>query len=422
MIAPLSSQLQPDTGGALLADAFGLPIAAHRPGNATLEGVRFAVKDVFDIAGTRTGAGNPVWRAERAVATRHATAVERLLAAGAVFVGKALTDELTYSLAGINAHYGIPRNPASPDRLPGGSSSGSVAAVASGLAEIALGTDCGGSVRLPASYCGVWGMRPTHGRLSGQGCVVLAHSFDTVGLFADTLDHLEGTFCALAHVEAVANSAASSAANHSKSAPACITLDDAGIDALLDPAVRQAFADLRQADTDLQPVATTLDLTAWTAAFRILQASEAWMEHGLWVSQHGEQLGADVRQRFDLAAGITAAQVRHAQEVRTAAIRSMNRILDERNKVIVIPTVPTPAPLLAADDAQVNDIRMRSQHLLCIAGLVGLPQISMPWIRVDGAPVGLSIIGGRGCDEIVLQAARSMQPRIVGASTARCAS
>ncbi len=416
MIAPLSSQLQPDTGGALLADAFGLPIAAHRPAKATLDGVRFVVKDVFDIAGTRTGAGNPVWRAGRTVAPRHATAVERLLAAGAVFGGKALTDELTYSLAGINAHYGIPRNPASPDRLPGGSSSGSVAAVASGLAEIALGTDCGGSVRLPASYCGVWGMRPTHGRLSGQGCVVLAHSFDTVGLFADTLDHLEGAFCALAHAEPIDGSTAGLA----DESPACMTLDDAGIDALLDPAVQQAFAELRHAHTDLRPVATTLDLQAWAAAFRILQASEAWMEHGLWVAEHADQLGPDVRHRFDLAAGVTAAQVRHAQEVRVSAIRTMNRILDEQNKVIVIPTVPTPAPLLAAESAQVDDIRMRSQHLLCIAGLAGLPQVSMPWIKVDGAPVGLSIIGGRGCDEIILHAARCMQSRI--ASTARSAS
>ena len=397
---PLHSQLQPGTGGAFLAEAFGLSLQAHLPHGNKLEGVRFAVKDVFDIAGTRTGAGNPVWLSGHPAANKHAAAVERLLSDGASFVGKTLTDELTYSLAGINAHYGVPRNPASPDRLPGGSSSGSVAAVAAGLAEIALGTDCGGSVRLPASYCGVWGMRPTHGRLSGHGCLTLAHSFDTVGWFADTLEHLEQTFCALAHAETT-------------NMPATfLTLNDGGINGLLDPAVSDAFTQLKNAQSDFLAIESKLDLASWAAAFRILQASEAWMEHGSWVTQYADELGTDIRQRFSIAAGVTPAQVRTAQEVRIAAIRELNRILDSQHKVIVLPTVPTPAPLLSADSATVDDIRMRSQHLLCIAGLAGLPQLSMPWIQVQGAPVGLSIIGGRGCDEIVLHAAHKLQARI----------
>ncbi|MFJ7567408.1 amidase [Herminiimonas sp. NPDC097707] len=400
MNIPLSSQLQPDTGGAFLAEAFGHSLQAHLPFGKKLEGVRFAVKDVFDIAGTRTGAGNPVWLSGNPVANKHAAAVERLLSDGATFVGKTLTDELTYSLAGINAHYGVPLNPASPDRLPGGSSSGSVAAVAAGLADIALGTDCGGSVRLPASYCGVWGMRPTHGRLSGHGCITLAHSFDTVGWFANTLEHLEQTFCALAHAETT-------------SMPATfLTLNDDGINSLLDPTVGDAFSALKNQQTDFLSVTTALDLTAWAAAFRILQASEAWMEHGLWVTQHADELGADIRQRFNIAANVTTTQVRAAQEVRIAAIRELNQILDNQHKVIVIPTVPTPAPLLSADSTQVDDIRMRSQHMLCIAGLAGLPQLSMPWIQINGAPVGLSIIGGRGCDEIVLHAAHKLQAKI----------
>lgn len=404
MNAPLSSQLQDHTGGAFLAYAFGKSLHAHRPLGNALSGARFAVKDVFDIAGTLTGAGNPVWLSGNAVASKHAAAVERLLANGASFVGKTLTDELTYSLAGINAHYGIPRNPASPDRLPGGSSSGSVVAVASGLADIALGTDCGGSVRLPASYCGVWGMRPTHGRLSGHGCLVLAHSFDTVGWFATTLAHLEQTFCALAHAETT-------------SVPTTfLTLNDDGINSLLDPAVLHAFNALRNRQMDFLSVTTALDLKAWAAAFRILQASEAWMEHGLWVTQHAGKLGLDIRQRFEIAAGVKPTQVAAAQEGRIAAIRAINQILDDQHKVIVIPTVPTPAPLLSAESTLVDDIRMRSQQLLCIAGLAGLPQLSMPWIQVDGAPVGLSIIGGRGCDEIVLHAAHQLQARIAGST------
>ncbi|MNR83594.1 Glutamyl-tRNA(Gln) amidotransferase subunit A [compost metagenome] len=400
MNALLSSELQPDTGGAFLAENFGLSLQAHRPTGNKLKDVRFAVKDVFDVAGTRTGAGNPVWLSDNPVAHKHAAAVERLLSGGATFVGKTLTDELTYSLAGINVHYGVPRNPASPDRLPGGSSSGSVAAVAAGLADIALGTDCGGSVRLPASYCGVWGMRPTHGRLSGHGCLTLAHSFDTVGWFANTLEHLEQTFCALAH------------ATTARTEASFVTLNDGGIDDLLDTAVLDAFNNLKNRQMDFLPVTTALDLPAWAAAFRVLQASEAWMEHGLWVTQHAQELGVDIRQRFDIAAKISATQVCAAQEVRIAAIRAMNQVLDNQYKVIVIPTVPTPAPLLSADSAMVDDIRMRSQQLLCIAGLAGLPQLSMPWIQIQGAPVGLSIIGGRGCDEVILRAAHQLQARI----------
>jgi amidase len=152
--------------------------------NGPLHGLTMAVKDVFDIAGHRTGNGNPVWLETHAPAERTASAVERLLAAGASMVGKTHTDEMAYSLNGENVHYGTPTNPNAPGRIPGGSSSGSAAAVAGGLVDFALGTDCGGSVRLPASYCGIYGIRTTHGLVLADGVVDLAASFDTVGWFA----------------------------------------------------------------------------------------------------------------------------------------------------------------------------------------------------------------------------------------------
>jgi hypothetical protein len=149
-----------------------------------LRGLTFAVKDVFDIAGHRTGNGNPLWLETHPPATRTASAVERLLAAGAKMVGKTHTDELAYSLNGENVHYGTPINPRAPGRIPGGSSSGSAVAVAGSLVDFALGSDCGGSVRLPASYCGIYGIRTTHGLVPADGVVDLAKSFDTVGWFA----------------------------------------------------------------------------------------------------------------------------------------------------------------------------------------------------------------------------------------------
>lgn len=149
-----------------------------------LAGVTLAVKDLFDVAGLPTGAGSPEWLATHPVPNESAAAVSRLLDAGAHIVGKTHTDELAWSLNGENAHYGTPQNPNAPGRIPGGSSSGSAAAVAGSLVQIALGSDTGGSVRLPASYCGIYGIRPTHGRIDLRGVVPLAPSYDTVGWFA----------------------------------------------------------------------------------------------------------------------------------------------------------------------------------------------------------------------------------------------
>ena len=157
----------------------------------SLAGLSLAVKDVFHIKGYRTGAGNPDWLRTHPAVETTAPVVQRLLDAGAHIVGKTHTDELAYSLNGENVHYGTPVNPNAAGRIPGGSSSGSAAAVAGGLVDFAIGTDCGGSVRLPASYCGIFGFRPTHGRIPLDGIVPLASSFDTVGWFTRNARLLE---------------------------------------------------------------------------------------------------------------------------------------------------------------------------------------------------------------------------------------
>jgi amidase len=149
-----------------------------------LAGVPFAVKDIFDVAGVITGCGNPDWLASHAPARANAAAVDALLGAGARLVGKTITEELAFSVIGSNPYYGTPKNVAAPGRVPGGSSSGSAAAVGGGLMPLALGSDTGGSVRVPASYNGIYGMRPSHGRISLEGVMPLAPSFDTVGWFA----------------------------------------------------------------------------------------------------------------------------------------------------------------------------------------------------------------------------------------------
>lgn len=149
-----------------------------------LRGLTVAVKDLFAVAGHRIGAGNPTWLAESPTELTNASVVQSLLAMGANITGIVQTDEFAYSLGGTNVHYGTPRNPAAPGRIPGGSSSGPASAVALGLVDVGLGTDTAGSIRVPASYCGLYGFRPSHGVLAVQGLLPLAPSFDTVGWLA----------------------------------------------------------------------------------------------------------------------------------------------------------------------------------------------------------------------------------------------
>lgn len=162
-----------------------------------LSGLSFAVKDVFDIKGNTSGAGNPDWLRTHPPAESTAPALLALLQRGAALEGTTQTDELMYSLNGENAHYGTPINPVAPDRIPGGSSSGSAVAAAAGLVDFAIGTDTGGSIRIPSSYCGLYGFRPTHGAVSTEGLIPLAHSFDTVGWMSRDVNILLKTGCVL---------------------------------------------------------------------------------------------------------------------------------------------------------------------------------------------------------------------------------
>jgi amidase len=173
-------------------NAFCKDTDAYLEGTAggPLAGLTFAAKDIFDVAGYVTGGGNPDWKATHEAAPRTAWVVSELVAAGATMVGKTITDEITRGIFGENAHYGTPVNPRAPGRVPGGSSSGSASAVAGGLVDFALGSDTGGSVRVPSSFCGLYGLRPTHGRIPLGGILLQAPSYDTIGWFARDADLL----------------------------------------------------------------------------------------------------------------------------------------------------------------------------------------------------------------------------------------
>jgi len=371
-------------------------VAVAGAGKGPLAGLSFGVKDIYDIAGHKTGFGSPDWLATHAPATDTAPVVASLLAAGANMLGKTQTDELTYSLNGENAHYGTPVNVNAPGRIPGGSSSGSAAAVAGGLVDFALGSDTGGSVRAPASFCGIYGIRPTHGRISLAGACALANSFDTAGWFARDAALLERVGQVLLGAD-----------TPPASGPILLAQDALG---LLHPAavaaLQPALARITAALGAARPVTVSAEgLPQWFQAFRVLQGAEIHAQLGDWVARTKPKLGPGVRERMAWVATITADEVARAQTVRDAARRQMDVLLTG-NAILVLPTVSDIAPLLNTPAAELDDFRARAMSLLCIAGLAGLPQINLPLVTLKGCPLGLSLVAARGNDALLLALAR----------------
>lgn len=362
-------------------------------GDAPLTGVRVAVKDLFDVAGHVVGAGNPDHERTAAVATTTAPAVRALLDAGADLTGIARTDEFAYALAGRNAHTGTTPNGAAPLCIGGGSTSGPASAVALGQADLGLGTDTAGSLRVPASYQGLWGLRTTHDAVPRAGLLPLAQSFDTVGWLTRTPDVL------------------AAAADVSLPGPG-VAIDDSELlvaDALLDaadPATARSF-DAWLADTG-RPVRRIdlpdLDLLAET--LRVVQAAEAWRNHGDWIAAHPGSLGADVAERFALAAAVTAAEGHDARTRLPELRRSIREAIG--GGVLCLATVPGPAPLRTATGPDVLATRRATLRMTAVAGVGGLPALSVPLLQVDGAPVGVCFVAAADTDRALVAAAAAL--------------
>lgn len=371
-------------------------VALAATGHGPLVGLTFGLKDLFDVAGHRTGFGSPDWLRTHERAAHTSPIALALLAAGATMVGKTHTEEMAFSLTGENAHYGTPINPRAPGRVPGGSSSGSAAAVAGGLVDFAIGSDTGGSVRAPASFCGIYGIRPTHGRLSLAAACPLAPSFDTVGWFARDAR-------VLAQVGRVLFGEAPEAAADSAMGPLLIGTDAVS---LLDDGARDAFAASAarvQAALGAATPVTISDrsLRDWFDVFRTLQHAEIWETHGDWVTRVQPTFGPQIATRFEIVSHIDAAAVAAATVARTAIAAHLDTML-AHHAVLLIPTVPDVAPPLALPPAETLSVRERALQLLCVAGLGGLPQVNLPLGQRDGMPVGVSLVGARGSDERLL--------------------
>ncbi|MGE3360917.1 MAG: amidase family protein [Acidimicrobiia bacterium] len=357
-----------------------------------LDGVRVAVKDLYDIAGAVTGGGCPAWSAGRAPAIRHADAVARLLAAGATVVGKTHTDELAAGMFGTNPHLGTPINPRSPERVPGGSSSGSAAAVAAGLAELGLGSDTGGSVRVPAAFCGLYGLRPTHGRVDSAGLVPMARGFDTVG------------WLAAAPAVALAAGTVLLGAGCGDVRPPSRLLLATDLVGLAGTAVADRTVDVARglgigagAEVSLCPAG----VHEVTEAFWTLMSRQLWETHGAWVHDEQPAISAGLRDRVLAAAAVTDEQVAAARAVQARLRQHLARLLGG-DGAVVLPTTIDLAPRRDAADDELLAYRGANLALTTPASLAGAPQLAIPAGPLEDGEASVSLLAAPGCDELLL--------------------
>ena len=369
-------------------------------GKGPLAGLTFAVKDLFHIKGNRTGFGHPGWLRTHPRAERTAVAVEGLLAAGADMIGRTHCDELCYSLTGENVHYGTPINSNAPGRIPGGSSNGSASAVAGKLVDFALGSDCGGSIRIPASYCGIFGMRPTWGRISLEGAVPFGPSFGVAGWFARDAALFEKVGRVL-----LEDDKEPARPKRLLIARDAFALIEPATSAALQPAVARLEGLIgRSEEIDVAPDG----LVSWFETFRTIQAAEVWSSVGAWVRQVKPRLGPGVKERVAWAAAVSPGMLAEAEARRIEIRRRMDQIIGQGD-VLCLPTSPRAAPPLGTPVDKIEiEYRNQAMCLLCIAGLAGLPQLSLPMATIDGLPLGLSIVGRQGTDTMLLSIAAAL--------------
>ena len=384
------------------------PVSGFMPGSTVerphlrkgpLADTGFAVKDLFDICGHVSSCGNPDWLRTHEPAKSDAPAIRHLREAGADLLGVTIMDELAYSLAGSNAHYGTPINPAAPGRVCGGSSSGSASVVAAGACDFALGTDTAGSVRVPASYCGLFGMRPSHGRIRLEGLMPLAPSFDSIGWLArdpDLLVHV-GEVLLGSRIERV-------------SRPQRLLLAQDAFD-LLDDEAREALEDAARKLSDRwsRPLETVrlssgdCDLGRWSRTFIRLQAREVWHAHGRWVLTHAPRFGPGVAERFERARALAAEDGGREEDQATREnVCATFQALLPAGTVLLLPSAAGAAPTIAAPADATQRLRALTLQLSTAAPMARLPQVSLPLARVDGRPLGLSLAAAAGADELLL--------------------
>ncbi|XP_050223140.1 amidase 1 [Mercurialis annua] len=385
-----------------------------------LNGLTFAVKDIFDMEGHVTGFGSPDWVRTHSAATSTAPAVLAILKAGATCVGRTITDEMAYSINGENAHYGTPINPCAPDCVPGGSSSGSAVVVGAKLVDFSLGSDTGGSVRVPASYCGILGFRPSHGAVSISGAVPMAQSFDTVGWFARDPVILNRVGRVLLQLTELGQTKPSQIII----AEDCFQLSsiptnrvsqvlvksveklfggDIVKNVILGDYVKDKVSSLSHfmSKEITEQEYNIASLAALSKAMRLTQRYEFRNNHGEWVTSVKPNLGPGLSERIWEAVQSSGENIDAFKSVRTELRAALSTLLGDFG-ILALPTVAGLPPKLQMDAPSLEIFRAKAFSLLSVAGVSGFCQVSIPLGMYDGYPVSISLVAKRGSDGFLL--------------------
>ena len=385
-----------------------------------LHGVPVGVKDIYATAGVRTTSGAAL--DAEFVPDRDATAVRLLKEAGAVVVGKANTVELAFDPTGRNATYGMPNNPWARDRMPGGSSSGTGAGIAAGFFPLGLGSDTGGSIRIPSALCGISGIKPTFGVVSRAGVTPLSHSLDTAGPMARSVEDLALAMNVLAaHDPGDPASVAAPAVDYVAELGGGVRGMRVGVpeeyvwrplDPEVEGAVRKAIGVLEELGAQVVPV--SIPELEWTPALASsITTAEAAMAHRDRVLRHGDRMDQTVRRRFESGMFISATAYAHAQRARVAYARAVAAAF-ARVDLIATPTVATPAPPQGLDVIDVGGdetpVREALLRITRIFNLSRMPSVSVPCgFSSDGLPIGLMLGAPAFADARALRAAHAYQ-------------
>jgi len=389
-----------DPVNALVPHTLTEPLAGNS--NGPLAGLTFMVKDLFAIAGRKVGNGNPDFYEHADPASETAPVISRLLEAGASCTGITICDELFYSVLGWNAHYTQPVNPRAPKHVTGGSSCGAAAAVAGALCDFALGSDTGGSIRVPASFCGLYGLRPSFGRIAIDGATAMAPSYDAIGF----LTRDAGLFRKVGHI-LLEGERVDAKVERLILAQDLFNHAEASADRALWRVLENLSSQLPP--TEHQDVAGEA-LDDWRNAFRIIQGFEIQSTLLPFIRSHNAGLGPGIKERFAAAAEITPAEAQAARGLRSEIAERLNA-LAKPGTLIVLPTTPTLPPERGIPDgASFAEFRQETLGHTCLAGHAGLPQISLPAAEAAGCPIGLSFIGWKGSDEALLDLAVRLAP------------
>ncbi len=377
--------------------------------NGNLDGLTFAVKDNINLKGHKTSYGSMPWGDLHKESLYHALCVEQLLTEGATCVGKTIADEFTYSLTGEGSFWDTALNGNAPDRVPGGSSSGSASAVSCGVVDFSLGTDSAGSVRVPASFCGVPGMRPSMHRISEAGVIPFMPSTSTVGAFARDLDTLDRVMRVLLCSED----------RKTEAVKRLYILTDV-LD-MADEPVQRAFekslSDInRNTDLSIKSVSLSeiagqpIDLfTCNRKALRILQTAEFGNTVGEWIEQNNPELGESFGGAYTFIRNFNRSDLNRALFLAARLRQRISGFL-EKGELFVYPTTPVLAPLKGTldDPERISDFYNRTMAVSSFAGVGRIPELSLPVGRSDGVPIGLSLAGAVQQDEFVLKAAKEL--------------